>query len=169
MHTKKGTTALPAYSFNDDANTGLNSSAADTVDIVCGGAIQATYNATTSKAPWVLAIPVTAGDGTGVTQSTANPYGFNVLVTNATLDITTQSAGACTLDIGVGADATTSSDLLFDGLSAAAAGVFGGGVSNGTNGRNSQRWSTTGFLNVAEATGDITGLVGVLYLTLVRI
>ena len=168
MRTAKGTVARPTYGFNNDTDTGIHSSAANTIDIVCGGAVQATYS-TTNKAPWVLAIPVTAGDGTGVTESTANPYGFNVLITNATLDITTQSAGACTVDIGVGADAATSSDLLFDGLSTAAAGVFGGGVNGGTNGRNSQRWATTGFLNVAEASGDITGLVGVLYLTLVRI
>jgi hypothetical protein len=168
MRTAKGTTARPTYGFRGDDDTGIHSTADNTVNIVCGGAVQATYNAT-NKAPWVLAIPVTAGDGAGVTESTANPYGYDVLVTNATFEITTQSAGVCTVDIGVGADATTSNDLLFDGLSTAAAGAFGGGVNGGTNGRNCRRWASTAFLNVAEASGDITGLVGVLYLTLVRI
>jgi len=121
------------------------------------------------KSPWVLAVAVTAGDGAGVTQSTANPYGVSVMITNVVLDITTQSTGACTLDIGVAADATTSSDLLIDGLSAATAGVFSGAVNGGTNGRNAQKWTSSTFLNVAEATGDITGLVGVLYLTLVNV
>lgn len=112
---------------------------------------------------YTYVINVTAGDGAGVTESNANPFGADVMIVSALLDITTASTGACTLDIGVGADATTSNDQLFDGLSAATTGQYGTGVSGGTNGKGGQKWTSSTFLNIAEASGDITGLVGKLY------
>lgn len=118
--------------------------------------------------PVVIKIPFTAGDGAGVIQSMANPFGYDVIIDQAVLRITTQSTGASTLDIGIGADATTSNDGLFDGMSGAAAGMFTNTEDPGTNGEQSIVWGSTQFLNIAEASGDVTAIVGALYLTCYR-
>lgn len=121
-------------------------------------------NAGNNEGPvYTVIYDVTAGDGTGVTESHANPQGVDLIITGCAFIVSTPSTGACTVDIGVAADATTSNDGLYDGLSVATAGAFGSGVSNGTNGKGCQAWDSGKYLNVAEATGDITGLVGKLY------
>jgi hypothetical protein len=114
----------------------------------------------------IVKLAVTGGAAdTGVFESKANPFGYDVLITGAFLRITTQSTGASTLDIGVAANASTSNDGLIDGLSAAAAGLFTNAEDAGTNGEVSQVWGSSQFLNVAEASGDVDGLVAVLYVT----
>lgn len=40
MHTKRGTAALPAYSFNDRTNIGVDSLAASQLDLIVGGVSQ---------------------------------------------------------------------------------------------------------------------------------
>lgn len=107
---------------------------------------------------------VTGGSGsTGVFAPFANPFGQSVLVLSTVLEITTQSSGASTLDIGVAANNSTSNDFQIDGVSGAAAGVFNSNKNRGTNGGGVQRWGETAFLNVAEASGDVNGLVATLY------
>lgn len=107
---------------------------------------------------------VTGGSGsTGVFAPFPNPFGQSVLVLSTVLEITTQSTGASTLDIGVAANNSTSNDFQFDGLSGATAGVYSSNKNKGTNGGAAQRWAATGFLNVAEASGDVNGLVATLY------
>ena len=117
-----------------------------------------------------LAIAGLSGS-TGVFASLANPFGYDVIITRAVLRITTQSTAASTLDIGVGANATTSNDGLLDGISAAAAGLFDNALAAnaGTNGRPSQLWTSSTFLNVAEASGNVDALVAVLFVTAVRV
>ena len=167
MRTKIAQDSNATYGANSYPAAGLDFDSSGN-PLIQGPDGSTVWASTASKVtPWVLEIPVTAGDGAGVTESTANPYGIDVVVLGAVLNITTQSTGACTLDIGVGADATTSNDGLFDGLSAATAGIFNGAVNGGTNGRGCKPWGSGQFLNVAEASGDITALVGVLYLTIV--
>jgi hypothetical protein len=113
-------------------------------------------------------IELTAGDGAGVTQSQANPEGADLYITRVVVEIETPSTGACTLDIGVAADATTSNDTLIDGLSAATAGIFCNGKDPGSNGKLGKKWGASEFFNVAEASGDITGLVGNIYVDYIR-
>ncbi len=116
-----------------------------------------------------LAIPLQAAlTGVLVGGSLANPFGYDVIITNAVLRVTTQSTGASTMDIGVAADAVTSNDLLMDGVAGTAAGTFDNVKSAGTNGRSGVVWGSTQFVNVAEATGDVAGLVGTLYVTCYR-
>jgi hypothetical protein len=124
------------------------------------------------NAPETYELAVTGGaSSSGVFASTANPFGVSVIITRAILRITTQSTGASTLDIGVGANATTSNDGLIDGLSGATAGLYDNtlAANAGTNGRPSQLWTSTTFLNVAEASGNVDALVGTLYLTIIRV
>lgn len=103
-----------------------------------------------------------AAGSTGVFSSTANPFGASVLVHHTVLRITTQSGAASTLDIGIGADATTSNDTQIDGLSGATAGIFNSVNNKGTNGGACQLWTTSTYLNVAEASGNVDGLVATL-------
>jgi hypothetical protein len=105
------------------------------------------------------------GAATGVFASTLNPFGREVLIHSAFLRITTQSTGAATVDIGVAADAVTANDVLIDGLSTAAAGLFNSVTNAGTNGKVGQIWGASQYLNVAEASGDVTALVSVLHYT----
>lgn len=100
----------------------------------------------------------------GVFASFANPTGATIFVHEVYMDITTQSSGASTLDIGIAADATTSSDTLIDGVSGAAvlrATILKNG---GTNGRNGQKVTASQYINVAEASGNVDALVGALYI-----
>lgn len=98
---------------------------------------------------------------TGTFASIANPHGTNLIILNRYLSVTTQSTGACTLDIGVAANSTTSSDTLIDGLSVASTGFLS---TAGTNGAAGRTWSPTQCVTVTEASGDAAGLVGTLYI-----
>jgi hypothetical protein len=117
----------------------------------------------------VYKVPITAGDGSGVIKSVANPFGYDVYITGAYLRITTQSTGASTLDIGIDADSDTADDGLFDGISGATAGLYTNAEDAGTNGEVSILWDADHFLTVAEASGDVTALVADLYVTCFRL
>lgn len=93
----------------------------------------------------------------GVYKSFDNPFGADVVIMNAYIDIVNGSDGASTVDIGVAADAVTSNDTLFDGVSLATNGALGMVNSKGTNGGVPQLWTTTKYLNIAEASGDVAG------------
>lgn len=92
----------------------------------------------------------------------ANPFGADVDIVATQLRITTASTGASTLDIGIGATATTNNDGQIDGASGAAAITLSSVKNAGTNGGSGQTWTTGTFLTVKEASGDATGLVGIL-------
>lgn len=108
---------------------------------------------------------------TGVFVSMANPEGVPVFITRVILNVTTKSTGASTVDIGVHATSpTTSDDRLLDGKDVGTAvGTFDNIVDHGTNGLGGLLWPTAGYLNVKEATGDVAGLVGKLYIKYQRL
>ena len=97
--------------------------------------------------------------------SWANPAGASIIVHHIALDITTQSTGASTIDVGVAANGTTSSDTLIDGVSGAAAGVFNSATNAGSNGSMSRKLTSTQFITASQASGAVAGLVGSAYIT----
>lgn len=99
----------------------------------------------------------------GVFVSLLNPYGVDVLITRAIVNITTQSTGASTTDIGTAATAI-SNDGLLDGQSGAAVALLDNTVNGGTNGKASRLWPAGHYLTVAEASGDVDGLVADIYI-----
>ncbi len=104
---------------------------------------------------------LSATAGGGGAAALANPEGRTVYVTACLLNITTKTTAACTIDVGIAANGTTSADDLIDGLDAnAAAGVFSNLLNPGSNGKAGQPWGTTEYLTVSEKTGAIAGLVG---------
>lgn len=107
---------------------------------------------------------LTGAAGTsGVFGSLLNPFGQSVFIHKLIIDVTTQSTGASTLDAGPAADATTSNDTLIDGVSGATAGVLNSQKNAGTNGLGMVKWTAAQYLNVAEASGDVDGLVATVY------
>ncbi|MGV3613841.1 MAG: hypothetical protein ACO1SV_00780 [Fimbriimonas sp.] len=115
-----------------------------------------------------IAIPAVTGDP-AIVSSTLNPFGFDVIIQNALLDATTAASGSATLDVGVGANASASNDGLFDGLTInGATGLFDPVKNGGTNGRPSQVWGATQYLNVARATGNANGWTATLNVTVKR-
>lgn len=104
-----------------------------------------------------------AAGSSGVFASWANPEAVSIVITRTTLHIATQSTGASTLDIGTTASsATTSSDTLIDGVSAATAGVFDNLNDAGSNGKSRQTLAAAKWVTVAEASGDVTALAATL-------
>lgn len=103
----------------------------------------------------------------GVFASLGNPAGVDLLVTRAYIRVTTASTGASTVDIGIHASsASTNADNLLDGISLAATGIFDSAndTDNGSNGvAKPQVWAAAGYINVGEASGDVAGFAGDLY------
>lgn len=93
-----------------------------------------------------------------------NPTGKRIVVKEVALDVTTQSTGACTLDIGTTAtSAATLSDTLLDGISVATTGLFSStdATDKGTNGSAKGRTlAADKWVTASQASGAVAGLVG---------
>lgn len=104
----------------------------------------------------------------GAVLSLANPEGADLIVTRLVLDITTQSTGAATVDAGIAANGTTSSDNLIDGASvASAAKVLDNVTDGGTNGKARQKWTSSQYLTIT-ASATLAGMVGSAYIEYIR-
>ncbi len=117
----------------------------------------------------VTTITGVASTSGGGIAAIANPEGADLIVTRVVLDRTTKSTGAAAVNIGIAANATTSSDNLIDGVAAGAAAAVEDNVTDGgTNGKARQKWSSSQYLTV---TGEAStaGLVGKLYVEYVRV
>jgi hypothetical protein len=102
---------------------------------------------------------LTAATGTAVAGvlSWLNPTGETILVEELFVDISTGSAGAATIDFGVGTT-TASRDTLIDGCVASLARVRCIAVDGGTNGRPTK--ATSGQRVTGTASATLASLVG---------
>jgi len=113
-----------------------------------------------------VALTAATDNTAGAVASIANPEGAAVLITRAVIYTTTASTGAATLDIGVAANGSTSSDTLFDGLDVnAAAGVFDNVDDQGTNGKQGQYLAAGKWITGSATNSKATGLAGTYYIT----
>ena len=115
-------------------------------------------------------VPLTAVTGTtaGGAASIANPENATLIITRVIVYTTAPSTGAATLDIGVAANGTTSSDTLLDGISVATAAKVADNINDaGTNGKARQTWGASQFVT-ATASATLAGLVGYLYIEYLR-
>lgn len=103
----------------------------------------------------------------GAVLSIANPEGVKLLITRFILHITTASNGAATVDAGVAANGTTSSDTLIDGKSVATAGAFDNITDKGSNGLPLREWGTSQYVTVT-ASATLAGMVGYAYIEYLR-
>lgn len=112
------------------------------------------------EAPLVGVVATTGG----AIAAVANPEGATVIITRVLIHRTTKSTGAAAGDIGVAADATTSSDTLIDGVALGATEGLEDNVTNGgTNGKARQLWGASQFVTVTGA-ADSSGLVGSIFI-----
>jgi hypothetical protein len=114
---------------------------------------------------------LTAATGTtaGGVVSLANPLGAALIIHECYLNITTAATTATnTIDVGVAANGTTSSDTLLDGK-AAAAGLFSADndTDNGTNGGVPRRWGATEYVT-GTASATLAGMVGTIHIVYSR-
>jgi hypothetical protein len=111
-------------------------------------------------------VALTAATGTtaGAVVAVANPLGVALIIVNAYLNITTAATTSTnTIDLGVAANATTTSDTLIDGTTTTA------GLKNvgGTNGLVGRTWGTTEYVT-GTASATLVGMVGTLNLVCIR-
>lgn len=120
---------------------------------------------TTNRGDVIAKVALAAvGTGGGV-LSWANPETGSIIITALTVDVTTASTGACTVDFGTTAtNGTTTSDNLIDGVSVAATGVLSNIDDKGTNGKSRQKLATGKWVTGSVASGTVTGLVGFAYI-----
>ncbi len=110
-------------------------------------------------------VALAAADTAGGVFAWVNPEATAIIVDRVDLDITTQSTGASTIDVGMTAtSAVTLADNLIDGLSMAAAGVFSNAGSAGTNGKQQQKVAVGKWVTGSVASGASAGLVGYAYI-----
>ncbi len=96
--------------------------------------------------------------------------GVACFVERVVVNRTTASSGACTIDIGIAANATTLNDTLMDGLNAnATAGISDNINDAGTNGKARQLMSATQYVTASVASGASAGLVGFAYIHYVEL
>ena len=99
-----------------------------------------------------------ATDG-GKIGAIANPEGRALLVLGVAIVKSTPSTGAANVDVGIAADADTSSDTLIDGAALNGAGTLCTGANAGTNGKVGQVWGATQYLTLTGS-ADSSGFVG---------
>ncbi len=123
-----------------------------------------------SELKGVYQTPLAAGGtAVGSVLKLKNPEGTDLFITRLILDITTKSTGAGSVDAGVHAAGTASSDNLIDGLDVnAAAGVFDNVKNGGSNGKATVKWKANEFL-VITGGASLAGLVGNAYIEYVRV
>lgn len=115
-----------------------------------------------------VALTAVTGTTAGGCLSLANPEGADLIVTRLVLDITTPSTGAATVDAGIAANGSTSSDILIDGASVATAAKVLDNINDaGTNGKARQKWTSSQYLTIT-ASATLAGLVGNAYIEYIR-
>jgi hypothetical protein len=104
-------------------------------------------------------IPLVPATIHGATQAWVQPEATPIIITSSLLNIVTKSTSACSLDIGTTASsATTNSNNLFDSQDVGtSAGVFAGSTTP-------QKLASGKWVTIQEESGDVTGLVGTLFL-----
>ena len=113
----------------------------------------------------ITGVASTANGGIG---SLLNPWGEDVLILRATLYVATPSTGAANIDIGIGASALDSTDII---NALAMNGAITGKVYNGHVMQNGAKteitapivWQDDYYLNLTGS-GDSSGLVAKLFL-----
>lgn len=99
----------------------------------------------------------------GAILALANPEGVALIIDKVVMDITTKSTGAASVDVGIAANGTTTSDTLMDGVDVGTAAILADNITNkGTNGLPTVKWGATQYLTIT-GTATTVGLVGRLY------
>lgn len=100
-------------------------------------------------------------DAGGGVLSVQNGETDDLYIVRLVVLVQTASTGACTVDFGIGASATTSNDSLIDDLDVnATTGIFDNIADKGTSGGPTAVWTSGQYLTGSMASGAAAGLVG---------
>lgn len=120
----------------------------------------------TRKVAYIKRGSLTASDTAGGIFAVQNTSGVQLHVAELYFAVSTGSAAACTVDVGVGSSATTLYDTLMDGFSVET-GTAGENVhrlmlaaDQGTNGKPYTAWPNNEYITASMASGATSGLVG---------
>lgn len=120
---------------------------------------------TTHRGDKIAKVALAALDTGGGVLSWVNPEAGAIIITGLTVDVTTASSGACTVDLGTTAtSATTTSDTLIDGVSVAAIATVSNIDDKGTNGKSRQKLAVGKWVTGSMASGAAAGLAGYAYI-----
>ena len=109
-----------------------------------------------SRGTIIAATTTTGGD----CISWANPSGETIMIKNVIIDITTATSGAATLDVGVAANGTTSSETLIDDLDVGSAAIVGTAlIDGGTAGQGFRKCTSSQYVT-GTPSATVTGQVG---------
>ncbi|MBA7691954.1 hypothetical protein ES703_100510 [subsurface metagenome] len=107
-----------------------------------------------------LVVDLADADTGGGILSVANPEGVECLITEVIIQVDTVPTGACTIDVGVAANGTTSSGTLLTGLNVkAAAGRFDN-INEANGGGRDVPWGSSQYITGSMASGAAAALVG---------
>lgn len=110
----------------------------------------------------VLRGSLTAVTGTtgGGCLSLANPFAETAIVLDLVLHLTVASTGGATVDAGIAANGTTSSDTLIDALTVnGVTGALNYAADTQSNGLPPRTWASTEYITIT-ASATLAGLVG---------
>jgi hypothetical protein len=147
----------------DQGHMDLVNDADATVLMKVGGTATPTVAAPYFSVERHIKMPLTAGTDTGGgIASWQNPYSYDLIVTFATLDVTTIATGACSLEVGETASSgtTAASNLISSQDVHSATGCFNSGAKSVV--LPAGKWIT-----VSTVSGASAGLVGNLHLDVV--
>lgn len=108
-----------------------------------------------------------SGTGGGGAFSIVNPFGELALLKSVVMNITTGTTSSQTLDIGVAANASTSSDTIMDGVASTAA-IYTGITDPGTSGAGERGIASSQVLT-GSPSAALTNAVGTVRATFERI
>lgn len=122
----------------------------------------------------VSRLPKVAKVALGNTDTAGGVFAFSpgvaALITRILINRTVASTGACTIDVGIAANATTLNDTLIDGLDANATAAVADNINDaGTNGKARQRITSSQYVTGSVASGASAGLVGFAYIEYIEI
>jgi len=117
------------------------------------GSLVQTGNGVSALTPATEVVAMTAATGAAGAFAWPNPTGGAIEILSCIVAVTTASGATTTIDVGIDADGTGTSDTLIDGQTTASVNSIGSG--QGTNGRLGQRCAAGQYV-----TGSITGTIG---------
>ncbi len=113
----------------------------------------------------IAVVPLAGATIHGGVQAWANPEAVAIIIDRIEVDVTTIATGAGTLSVGATAvSISTASANLIDTLDVhTATGIFDNITDKGSAGKSRQKLAVGKWVTFGEASGDVTGLVGNLY------
>lgn len=141
---------------------------ADPTDVIMARLVSPKTTGVVALPLHVDRVALAAVDTAGGVFSWQNPLSVKVIAT-AIVNVTTVATAACTVDVGLAANATTLADTLLDGVDVNAAVIRANPFDNkGTNGKGVQlvdeKGGSNDFITGSKASGASAGIVGFAYI-----